>query len=201
MLTILTREPLSRQSEAARETPEPEAVATPAPEAGDYELVLGRGHIASVLFVAIVVLVVFSAISYLAGKSSSPRKAPLAQPEQLAAVVQPAPVAEATIGPPTAPSVEPATPSIPESGEEPPIFAVPAKGAVYLQMGAVERGIAVIFVEGLRKRGFQSFAAPGPTEKVFRVLVGPLPDPQAFARAKVAVDQLGLDTFARKYQQ
>src|SRR5580698_7515364 len=99
MLTILTREPLSRQSEATQEAPEPEAVATPAPEAGDYELVLGRGHIASVLFVAIVVLVIFSAISYLAGKSSSPRKAPAVQSEQPTSAVQPPPVVEATVVP------------------------------------------------------------------------------------------------------
>jgi cell division septation protein DedD len=199
MLTILTRDPVSRQSEATREAPEPEAAATAAqeavPETGDYELVLGRGHIASVLFVAIVVLVVFSAISYLAGKSSSPRKASAAQPENLTASVQPPPVVEATIVPPNG------TAAVGDSGEEPPVFADPSKGAIYLQMGAVERGIAVILVEGLRKRGFQSFAAPGPTDKIFRVLIGPLPDPQAFTRAKEAVDQIGLATFARKFQE
>jgi hypothetical protein len=199
MLTILTRDPVSPQSEAPREAPEPEAAATAAeeavPETGDYELVLGRGHIASVLFVAIVVLVVFSAISYLAGKSSSPRKASTAQPETQTASVQPPPVVEATIVPPNG------TVAVGDSGEEPPVFAEPSKGAIYLQMGAVERGIAVILVEGLRKRGFQSFAAPGPTDKIFRVLIGPLPDPQAFTRAKEAVDQIGLATFARKFQE
>jgi cell division septation protein DedD len=82
-----------------------------------------------------------------------------------------------------------------------PIFADPTAGAVYLQMGAVEKGMAVIFAEGLRKHGFNAFVAPGPSEKIFRVLIGPLPDPDSFRRVKDAVDAIDLGTFARKYQK
>ena len=38
-----------------------------------------------------------------------------------------------------------------------------------------ERGMAMILAEGLRGHGFDSFVAPGPNEKIFRVLIGPLP--------------------------
>jgi cell division septation protein DedD len=211
MLTILTQgpaeAPLSLQPEAVREGTEPGATGTSAQEPGDYELVLGRGQIASVLFVAIVILVVFSAISYLAGKWSVPHKASATPPETV--VLEQLPVfpqtpvvpATATVVPPASPIEPPVTAAAPESGQEPPLFDDPVKGAVYLQMGAVEQGIAVIFVEGLRRRGFRSFAAPGPNEKIFRVLIGPIPDPKAFTQAKEAVDQIGLATFARKYQQ
>ena len=169
----------------------PVAEATiPRPESEDFEIVLGRRHIASVLFVATVTVVVFSAVAYLAGKSASPRK-PTPAPVPVAAVQTPLPE-------PPPPSVAPSEPMAPS---EPPIFSDPAVGAIYLQMGSVDTGVAVILVEGLRKHGFSAFAAPGTSGKVFRVLIGPLPDPQAFTRAKDAVDQIGLATFARKYQQ
>ena len=81
------------------------------------------------------------------------------------------------------------------------MFQEPKPGAVYLQMGALDHGMAVIMAEGLRKHGFDASVAPGPSEKIFRVLIGPLPDAQAFARAKAEVDSIELGTFARKYQQ
>jgi cell division septation protein DedD len=68
-------------------------------------------------------------------------------------------------------------------------------------MGAVEKGIAIIFAEGLRKRGFDAFIAPGPNEKVYRVLVGPFRSAEAFQVAKTSMDQIGLSTFARRYEQ
>jgi cell division septation protein DedD len=67
-------------------------------------------------------------------------------------------------------------------------------------MGAVEKGVAVIFAEGLRKRGLPSFVAPGPNERIFRVLIGPFPDQAAYQHAKDTVEQIGLSTFARRYQ-
>jgi hypothetical protein len=33
------------------------------------------------------------------------------------------------------------------------------------------------------------------------VLIGPLPDPDSFRRAKAAVDAIDLGTFARRYQK
>jgi hypothetical protein len=66
-------------------------------------------------------------------------------------------------------------------------------------MGAVEKGVAVIFAEGLRKHGLVSFVAPGPSEKIFRVLIGPLPDPASYVKAKDVVDKIGLSTFARRF--
>lgn len=163
----------------------------------EYEFILGRRQVASVLFVFTIVLMICIAVSYLAGKSMSPKA--------------PAPAAAAVVREPEPPPVvrnvatnvagrviskqEPAQAAAPE----PPLFAEPKVGAVYIQMGAVEKGIAVIFTEGLRKRGLPSFAAPGPNEKIFRVLIGPLPDPASYVRAKEAVDKIGLETFARKY--
>jgi cell division septation protein DedD len=83
----------------------------------------------------------------------------------------------------------------------PSLFAEPETGKVYIQIGAVERGMAMLLAEGLRSHGFDSFVAPGPNDKLFRVLIGPLPDAAAFRQAMVTVNALDLASFARKYQK
>ena len=88
----------------------------------------------------------------------------------------------------------------PVSGE-PPLFANPQAGALYLQMGAVDKGIAVVLAEGLRRHGFNSLVAPGPSEKIFRVLIGPFATQEDFKRAKAEVDAIDLGTFARRFQK
>jgi cell division septation protein DedD len=154
----------------------------PAAESQEFEFVLGRRQIASLLFVSSIVLMICVALSYMAGRSMSP-KAPAAAPVAVAAA-QPEP-------PPIVLNQE--------AAPEAPIFADAKAGSVYIQMGAVEKGVSVIFAEGLRRHGLNAFVAPGPNEKIFRVLIGPLPDPAAYVKAKETVDRIGLSTFARKF--
>jgi cell division septation protein DedD len=152
----------------------------------EFEFVLGQRQIASLLFVATVVLMICVAIAYLAGKSMS-AKAPAPLPAIPEVVVrEPDP-------PPIVLNQEP-VPVV-----EPPLFATPKNGLIYIQMGAVEKGVSVIFAEGLRKHGLAAFVAPGPTEKIFRVLIGPLADPAAYAKAQDTVDRIGLATFVRRF--
>jgi cell division septation protein DedD len=156
------------------------AIAPPA-EPQEFEFVLGRRQVASLLFVASIVLMICVAASYSAGRAMSPKASPTAP---VVSAREPEP-------PPIILNQEP----VPEA----PLFAEPKSGSVYIQMGAVEKGVAVIFAEGLRKRGLNSFVAPGPSEKIFRVLIGPLPDPPSYLKAKEVVDQIGLSTFARRF--
>jgi cell division septation protein DedD len=191
--------------------PEPQTVAPPPVVAEEpsqpeekvveFEIVLGRTQVAGVLFVAIVAVVVFSAISYVAGRALVAKPVVSAAPVEVAPAPTPAPVVEATIVKPDFPIAEPA-PKAPEPTRVPeaPVFATPSANGVYLQMGAVEKGVAVIMVEGLRKRGFSAFAAPGPTDVIFRVLIGPLGDAEGFRKTKEKIDQIGLNSFVRKYQ-
>jgi cell division septation protein DedD len=172
-------------------------------EGEEFEIVMGRRQIASVLFVATVVLAVFSSVAYLAGKSMAP-KIITETPTSIAPAIATTPVEpqipmiNATIVPLLPPvTTKPAT----GAGPEAPIFAEPVTGAVYIQMAAVEKGIAAIFAEGLRRHGLQSFVAPGPNETLNRVLIGPLPTPAAFTRAKEELDKIGLITFARRYEK
>jgi cell division septation protein DedD len=191
MLSILTPELRTAEIKTAPER------AAPEPESTEFEIVLGRRQVASLLFVATVMIVVFSAVSYLAGKAMSPDKAI----DSGATVARPAPMVEATIVSTAEPAKAALVSPVQAAQPEPPLFAEPATGAVYLQMGAVEKGIAVILTEGLRKRGFQAFAAAGPHENVFRVLIGPLPDAEAFQRTKDALHEIGLSIFVRRYEK
>jgi cell division septation protein DedD len=68
-------------------------------------------------------------------------------------------------------------------------------------MAAVEKPIAAVFAEGLRRHGLQSFVGPGPKENLYRVLIGPLPNPAAYTRAKEELDKMGLTTFVRRYEK
>lgn len=168
--------------------------ASPELESGDFEIVLGRRQVASLLFVATVVLVTFASFAYLAGKEATP-DAPAAITLSLAIPAPPAPRAQVAT-PPVAP--KPMAPA-PSTAGEAPLFANPVVHATYLQMGAVERGIADVLAEGLRRHGLPAFVAPGPNEKIFRVLIGPLTDPQALRAVKDKVDAIGLSTFAKTY--
>jgi cell division protein FtsN len=243
---------------------EPAELERPVETPEEFEIVLGRRQIASVLFVATVILALFSAVSYLAGKSLSPKKiTPVAvsvpptevstpvptpavptypvinasialSPPQKAAIgaaksptlntsipkASPTTAASTSVAPKsvTATSVAPKTVApmtvatrsvtptsvpvaIPEASTEAPMFAEPAPGAMYLQMGAVDKGAAAIFAEGLRKRGFPSFVATGPNASLFRVLIGPLRDTAAYTRTKDALDRIGVNTFGRTYEK
>ena len=157
--------------------------------ASEYEIVLGRPQIASWLFVGVVAVAVCSSLAYLGGEKIAAKNA-----------VRSAAVSAAAKATPPNPAV-PAAPIVNFPKTAPPLFYDPQIGKVYLQIAAVERGMAGILAEGLRSHGFASFAAPGPNDKIFRVLIGPLPDPQAFEQAMVGVSALDLALFARKYQK
>ena len=199
MTSILNLETEASPEVAAQE-PSPELSAS-----GDYEIVLGRAQIASWLFVGVIAVAVCSSLAYLAGEAITAKKAPRAVAAAPATIPVPA-------NPPAAVQLPQASIVVPPKADlasiaktvqqpAPPIFAEPEMGKVYLQIGAVERGMARVLAEGLRGHGFDSFVAPGPTDKIFRVLIGPLPDPQAFRQAMMAVDALDLANFARKYQK
>jgi len=211
------------------ETVAADAKLTESAASPEFEMVVGRRQVASWLFLIVMLLGVASTLAYLAGKMTAPVATRIASdvsaaPKPAEPAPPPPPVAAPVAATPTSTPedtpVNPAAPAVssplpqatilnapfaatrkPASGPEPPLFQEPKAGSVYLQMGALEHGMAMILAEGLRKHGFDASVAPGPSEKVFRVLIGPLPNPQAFARAKAEVDALELGTFARKYQQ
>ena len=178
----------------ALDEPAARSLAVEADSEEEFELVVGRRQVAGILFLALVVVAVCSGGSYLAGKALSSRMEaaePEIKIEQPPVASAPAPMIEATVVPAPA-AVKPAT--------EAPLFADPNPKAIYIQVGAVEKGVAVILAEGLRKHALDSFVAPGPTGKTFRVLIGPFADADAYQKARNIVAEIGLDNFARRYE-
>jgi cell division septation protein DedD len=171
-------------------------------EFAEFEIVVGRRQIAGAGLVAIVLLAVFSGVSYLIGKSMGPTaaaaatSAPMAQtPAVQVPVTQTAPPASGPAPGAIAAMEHTATSATTTA----PVFAAAIPGKVYLQVGAIEKGLGGIWAEGLRTHGLDAFVAPGPSDKEWRVLIGPLPDPKAFQRAKDTLDRLGVLTFGRRY--
>ena len=205
MASILNLEACEFPQVESLEAAEQGLAAQPLSATSEYEVVLGRAQIASWLFVAVISVVICSSLAYLAGETIAAQKTAVLS----ASLAAPAPITPPASVPAALPQASILVPpkadlaSIAPNPHKPvaPLFAEPEMGKVYLQIGAVERGIAMLLCEGLRNHGFDSFVAPGPNEKVFRVLIGPLPDPAAFRQAMVTVNALDLASFARKYQK
>jgi hypothetical protein len=201
---VESREVESRDVES-REAVEQDAAPQEVSATADYEIVLGRAQIASWLFVGVVAVAICSSLAYLAAEKIAAKKIaaisrPVAPPAPVAPppAVTPVELPQASIM--VAPKTDPAS-LVKNQKPAPPLFGEPEMGKVYIQIGAVERGMAMLLTEGLRSHGFDSFVAPGPNDKVFRVLIGPLPDPAAFRQAMVTVNAMDLANFARKYEK
>ena len=191
--------PLRRPNQQTQKYPDQKPVEQKIAETSSYEIVLGRRQIAGLLFMVTALMMLSASAAYLVGKSAGrknvvavvpfPPKPPV-RAEPLAApvvpVATPAPIVSAS--PPVAKPVS-------------PIFGNPVRGKSYLQVTAVEKGMAEVIAQGFRARGLDSFAAPTPSPKVFRVLIGPLADQASYLRAKDTVDDLGLSATARRFQE
>jgi cell division septation protein DedD len=180
MISLLLSEGPALEADASR----------PETETAEFEFVLGRRQMAGVALVVTVLVAVFSGVSYTIGKTMSPAPAVSAPQLPVPPVPAPLPVVEATI----------AAAPLPLGTSDGPLFAEPVPGAIYLQIGAVEKGVAQVWAEGLRTHGLHTFVASGPSEKIFRVLVGPFRDQAGYQDAKKMVDDLGLANFAKRIQ-
>jgi len=162
----------------------------------EFEVVMGRRQIASVSFVILVTIAVFSTVAYLAGRWTAK---PLPAPMVVQGISERKPVAPAGPAPVQASVALPAASPVSEvSAKEPPIFGEPVRGHIYLQMGAVDKGMANVMVNGLRRLGFPSIISAGPNDRVFRVLVGPLADQKTAQATGKALEAFGLSHFAKK---
>ena len=161
---------------------------------GESEWVVGPRQMAALAFLAIAAIAVCSGLSYLSGKMVGMETGPL--PTIELKLPQPA-VPEPSIGDQFASYAG----SGPVKPPEAPVFQDPLPGKSYIQMAAVEKGVAAVFAEGLRSHGLTAFVAPGPDTRIFRVLIGPVSDPQAYTATKQELDKIGLSTFMRQYEK
>ncbi|MCS7315164.1 MAG: SPOR domain-containing protein [Bryobacterales bacterium] len=117
-----------------------------------------------------------------AGQESGPW--PPATPPQ----TQPTPPPAATTPPPGQP------------GAGAPAVAEPEPGQTFLQVAAVRRNEAEFLADVLKRKGFASRVAPGPSETLFRVLVGPLKDEEEIAHTRKRLEEAGFrSSYVRRY--
>lgn len=205
----------------------------PKNEEGEFELILGNRQLLSVFFIVVVLLGVFFTMGYIVGRNSSPavsadsgRKSepkPIVvdrAPSSETAASQPAPSSP----PPAAERPSPAVPSPnetaksaqaappkpvetpkPASKPEPasPTPDVPSPGGAYLQIAAVAKTEAELFVDVLAKKGFHALYTTVPEKPgIYRVLVGPFSDSASIAQARGDLNKAGFkgfEAFVRKY--
>ena len=160
-------------------------------EADEYEFVLGRRQMASLSFVVLVLIAAFAGIAYLAGRAAARINAGSTQ-SSLQTSMQNGQPSAAELPAASAPAITAQT-----NLSDAPLFADPIPGAIYIQTAATDRGVGVIMAEGLRTHGLSSFVAPGPSDKIFRVLVGPFPNMTTYQQVKTTLDQIGVSAFAR----
>ncbi len=175
----------------------------PKKETGEFEVLLGNKQLLSIFFIVVILLGVFFTMGYILGRSSSGtgdsaaqarREAPSAggaqqrEPAALgyAPAKQPEPPTETT--PPPAEQAATAAPAA-----QPPASLEPQPGETYLQVMAVNKPVAEVVADVLKRKGFRSLVAAGPSESLFRVLVGPLADADAVAKTRVELIEAGFN--------
>lgn len=186
---------------------------------GEFEFTLGNRQLFSVLFIVVVLLGLFFAMGFLAGRSTSPEPAktvakadqgplrvdsgsPAATPQAEAAKPVETPAAapvEAAKAEPAKP--EPVQPEAPKPAAQKPAPAVPAAaGGVtetppsgrYLQVAATVLNDAQTLRLQLAERRLRAIIAPSPKPEYVRVLVGPLADNDAITAAREELKKIGI---------
>ena len=175
----------------------------------EFELVLGNKQLFSLLFLVFVLLGVFFAMGYAMGRTSAPaaevaRQNSTTQPEVTAPPAGRPSAAEGSALPPTIPAPESAArPSQPAPAQPTAVatasFIDPKPGEVFLQVSAVARPEAELLVEVLSRKGFRASMAPGPTDKLIRVLVGPAASEADLAKLRTDLEQSGFKAMVRRY--
>jgi cell division septation protein DedD len=136
----------------------------------------------------------------MVGKASAPTPVQASEP---ASIEQPIPVLPSlpeltsdVVAAPAQAALEPV-----QVPMEPAIFGVPERDKLYLQLGSLERGFAILMVHGARKLGYPAIVSNGTNPNVFRVLVGPFQKSEDYQTAKALFTSMGLDYFSRKYDE
>jgi hypothetical protein len=149
-------------------------------------------------FVILVLLTGVATAAYLMGRMAASDSA--TKPEKGAEqfiVVDPPPVKTAPTAKTSLPVPSPALAPSAQPRPNPDTQAAVPSPTAYLQVAALDRGMADVSVEYLKQRGFEARLGDGPTPGVFRVLVGPLEEPR-IASTREALEKLGFRPFVKR---
>lgn len=171
---------------------------------GEFELILGNRQIMSVFFIIVVLMGVFFAMGFLAGRSTAPQAAVAQKPsaEQLPIAVDAGkrPASETQAAPP---APQPAAPEETKPAESPKpeparaaakLYVEQPPAGTYLQAAATQRADAEAMLGYLSgKTGLHGYVAPSPkSPELCRVLIGPLAGNEEIAAARAKLLSLGV---------
>jgi cell division septation protein DedD len=171
----------------------------------EFEFTLGNKSMLTVFFVVVFLLGIFFAMGYAVGRNSAPlgetvvadaeeydrTGAPSAVPLASETRDEAPPIPDSPAG-----TISTATPAAPI-----PALTVtqPQAGRMYLQVLAVAKPEAEVLAEVLMNKGFRAMVAPGPNDRVFRVLVGPAKDMGEAGKLKTDLESAGFKPFVKRY--
>jgi hypothetical protein len=80
-----------------------------------------------------------------------------------------------------------------------PKLITPQARERYLQLAALGPTYTDKYLPQLRAKGFNPVVAPGPTDGIYRIIIGPFPDQLALAKQRDVLEAAGIQTFERVY--
>jgi len=171
---------------------------------------IGPRQITAWLFCGVLAFGIVGSGAYFAVRVVSAKSAPAAPKTQPVPPPAPQPVAKSVpapeppkvVPPPVVPAQTP--PTQPVQSQPAPtrstLEITPAEmtGHIFLQVGAVERGLVDVYVKQLARNGFTVRVAEGPSDSVKRILLGPLERSEIEAK-QAALKEAGFSSFQRNY--
>lgn len=129
---------------------------------------------------------------------TKPAVVPAATSAASAAVAEPAKSA------PVKKTVQAAEPAKPKGSPVHPVQFVrrdvkPRPGETYLQVAAFGPRALQRYLENLDAQGLHPLVAPGPSENIFRILIGPYRDSAALEQARNSMRASGIEPILRSY--
>jgi hypothetical protein len=195
----------------------------PRNDEGEFELVLGNRQLLSGFFIVVILFGIFFTMGYIVGRHSSPAPVTTAAASQEAAPARTSggpPPGQAEVVPVESKKAESTPPEVPQRPTTTQPASAPAESprpaetprpesraagglsdpapGSYLQVAAPKRSAAEGVVESLKNRGIAAVLAPGPTEDLVRVLVGPL-DSGGIGKMRAELETAGFKPFPKKY--
>jgi hypothetical protein len=190
-MALLAERPVSQSPEEHAAAEFEPFTPTWRPTIPDGAVVLNYLHLAAIGFVILIALVAMTALAYVAGRVATEGPSRVINVES----VQAKPVA--VIPSVSKPVVDSA---VVDSAKAPAQInsAAPAAGESYLQVGALDRGMANVSLKYLQDSGIPARLEAVADSPLWRVLVGPL-DTTTLAPMKQKLDELGFPSFLKQY--
>ena len=126
--------------------------------------------------------------------ASVAKASPVVVPKGTPVIVKEAPVVAKA-----APKPEVTAAPIPEPSGSVPKVITPQPRERYLQLAALGPNYTEKYLPVLRAKGFNAVVAPGPTDGIYRIIIGPFPDQLALEKQRDVLEAAGIQSMLRVY--